>query len=66
MHREKILYCLYMCTCAHVCIYTCDKELSENSPRIDKNGVNFNDNVRDNRDTLGRCEKCKFERFYAK
>lgn len=46
-----------MCTRTRVCIYTCDKELSENSPRIDRNGANFNDNVRGDRDTLDRCEK---------
>ena len=46
-----------MCTRTRVCIYTCDKELSENSPRIDRNWANFNDNVRGNRDALDRCEK---------
>ena len=55
-----------MCTRTRVCIYTCDKELSENSPRIDRNGANFNDNVRGNRDTLDRCEKRNKTQICAK
>lgn len=54
-----------MCMCAHVCTCTRDKELSENSPRIDRNGVNLNDNRSGNRDTLGGCEKCNKTQIHA-
>lgn len=44
--------------CARMYIYTRDRELSENTPKIGRNGANFNDNRSGNRDTLERCEKC--------
>lgn len=58
MHKEKILYCLYMCMYAHVCKRVRDRELSENSVKLNRNGANFNDSGSGNRDTLERCEKC--------